>query len=55
MDDDDDDTQVYQIQQLYTQGWNDALEKAAERIEEITAFGKTTQESFAVFIKGLKK
>lgn len=62
MDDDDDDTQVYQtyqtfglVDQSYVIGWNDALNEAVKRIEEITAFGKTTQESFAVFIKGLKK
>ena len=54
-DDDDDDTQVYQIQQLYTQGWNAALDEAANRISEIAAFPKTTQDSFAVFIRGLKK
>lgn len=52
---DDDDTQVYQIQQLYTLGWNSALDEAASRIGEIAAFGKTTQDSFAVFIQGLKK
>ena len=52
---DDDDTQVYQIQQLYTQGWNAALDEAANRISEIAAFPKTTQDSFAVFIRGLKK
>lgn len=55
MDDDDDDTQVYQVQQLYTQGWNAALDEAAARIGEIAAFPKTTQDSFAVFIKGLKR
>lgn len=58
--DDDDDTQVYQSQfglanAYYFNGWNDALNEAIERIGEIEAFGKTTQESFAVFIKGLKK
>ena len=51
----DDDTQVYQIQQLYTQGWNAALDEAANRIGGIAAFPKTTQDSFAVFIRGLKK
>jgi hypothetical protein len=55
IDDDDDDTQVYQIQQLYTQGWNAALDEAVARIKEITAFGSTTQDSFAVFIQRLKK
>jgi len=53
--DDDDDTQVYQIQQLYTQGWNAALDEAAKRIGEMKGFGQVTQDSFAVFIKGLKK
>ena len=64
MDDDDDDTQVYQSQLLkkytthvpqYEMGWNAALDEAVKRIQDITAFGQTTQESFAVFIKGLKK
>ena len=55
IDDDDDDTQVYQVQQLYTQGWNAALDEAANRISEIAAFPKTTQDSFAVFIRELKK
>jgi hypothetical protein len=62
--DDADDTQVYQSQLLkkytthvpqYEMGWNAALDEAAKRIGEITAFGQTTQDSFAVFIKGLKK
>jgi hypothetical protein len=35
--------------------WNAALDEAANRIEEIAAFPKTTQDSFAVFIRGLKK
>ena len=35
--------------------WNAALDHAAERIGEITAFPKTTQDSFAVFIQGLKR
>ena len=35
--------------------WNAALDEAASRINEITAFPKTTQDSFAVFIQGLKK
>lgn len=60
MDDDDDDTQIYQFQfglanAYYFNGWNDALNEAIERIGEIEAFGQTTQDSFAVFIKGLKK
>ena len=40
---------------LYIEAWNAALDEAASRIGEITAFGKTTQDSFAVFIQGLKK
>ena len=35
--------------------WNAALDEAAARIGEITAFPKTTQDSFAIYIKGLKK
>lgn len=60
---DDDDTQVYQSQfrqferptPLYIRGWNDALDEAAARINNVRGFGQTTQDSFAVFIKGLKK
>jgi hypothetical protein len=35
--------------------WNAALDEAANRISEIAAFPKITQDSFAVFIRGLKK
>ena len=35
--------------------WNAALEEAAARIGEIKGFGKATQDSFAVYIHGLKK
>lgn len=35
--------------------WNAALDEAAERIGEIKGFGQATQDSFAVFIKGLKR
>ncbi|CAB4121026.1 hypothetical protein UFOVP10_6 [uncultured Caudovirales phage] len=35
--------------------WNAALDEAAARIGEIKGFGQATQDSFAVFIKGLKK
>ena len=35
--------------------WNAALDEAAARIGEITAFSKATQDSFAVYIKGLKR
>lgn len=35
--------------------WNAALDEAAARIGEIKGFGPATQDSFAVFIKGLKK
>ena len=41
--------------QHYEAGWNQALDEAAARIGEITAFPKTTQDSFAVYIKGLKR
>jgi hypothetical protein len=35
--------------------WNAALDEAAARIGEIKGFGQATQDSFAVYIKGLKK
>ena len=35
--------------------WNAALDEAAARIGELKGFGKATQDSFAVFIKGLKR
>jgi len=40
---------------LYAHGWNAALDEAAARIGEIKGFGQATQDSFAVFIKGLKR
>lgn len=39
----------------YDAGWNSALEMAAGRISNIRGFGQATQDSFSVFIKGLKK
>lgn len=39
----------------FTEGWNSALNMAAMRINEIAAFGTTTRDSFAVYIKSLKK
>ena len=35
--------------------WNEALDEAVARIGEIKGFGQATQDSFAVFIKGLKR
>ena len=35
--------------------WNAALDEAAARIGKIKGFGQATQDSFAVYIKGLKK
>jgi len=35
--------------------WNAALDEAAARIGEIKGFGQATQDSFAVFIQGLKR
>ena len=35
--------------------WNAALDEAAARIGEIKGFEQATQDSFAVYIKGLKK
>ena len=39
----------------YVDGWNNALDEAAGRINNVRGFGQTTQDSFAVFIKGLKR
>jgi hypothetical protein len=39
----------------YAVGWNAALDEAAARIGEIKGFGQATQDSFATYIKGLKK
>ena len=39
----------------YFDGWNNALDEAAAHIGEIKGFGQTTQDSFAVYIKVLKK
>ena len=44
-----------QMTQDYLNGWNNALDEAAARIGEIKGFGQATQDSFAVFIKGLKR
>ena len=35
--------------------WNAALDEAAARIGEIKGFGQATQDSFAAYIKGLKR
>jgi hypothetical protein len=35
--------------------WNAALDEAVARIGEIKGFGQATQDSFAIYIKGLKK
>ena len=35
--------------------WNAALDEAASRIGEIKGFGKVTQDSFAIYIRGLKR
>ena len=39
----------------YDMGWNAALDEAIERIGEINAFGKATQDSFSVYIKNMEK
>lgn len=39
----------------YAKAWNAALDEAAARIANVRGFGQTTQDSFAVYIKGLKK
>ena len=41
--------------QDYLNGWNNALDEAAARIGEIKGFGKATQDSFAIYIRGLKR
>ena len=43
------------LQEPAQEQWNAALDEAASRIGEIKGFGQATQDSFAVFIKGLKK
>ena len=35
--------------------WNAALDEAAAHIGEIKGFGQATQDSFAVYIRGLKR
>jgi hypothetical protein len=47
--------QLGKVNQHYADGWNDCLDATAARIGEIKGFGQATQDSFAVFIKGLKK
>jgi hypothetical protein len=42
-------------EQQYKAAWNAALDEAAARIGEMKGFGQATQDSFAAFIKGLKK
>ena len=39
---------------VYSHGWNAALDEAAMRIGQMK-FGQATQDSFAVYIRGLKK
>ena len=45
------------VQRIYQDGWNDAMDKAAFRMETEfeSAFGKDTLSSVAIYIKGLKK
>ena len=38
----------------YQNGWNDAIEKVAQSIEEMQAFPKDTLASFAIFIRNMK-
>lgn len=40
---------------MYQKGYEEALDEAAARVGEMNGFGKTTQDSFAVFLQGLKK
>ena len=46
---------INQIAQPAHSEWNAALDEAAARINNVRGFGQATQDSFAVFIKGLKK
>jgi hypothetical protein len=39
----------------YDMGWNAALDEVIERIGEINAFGKATQDSFSVYMKKMEK
>lgn len=47
------DLAVYMFQH-YVEGWNEGLDEAAMRIGQMK-FGQATQDSFAVYIRGLKK
>jgi hypothetical protein len=47
--------QLGNVDENYANGWNDALNEAAARINNIRGFGQATQDSFALFITGLKK
>ena len=45
------------LTKAYEEGWNAALEMASHKIEYnfITAFGKDTLQSIAIYIRGMKK
>lgn len=45
------------VQRIHQDGWNDALDKAAFHIETqfVSAFGKDTLSSVAIYIRTLKK
>jgi len=47
--------QLELVNMHYLNGWNNALDEAAARIGEMKGFGPTTQYSFSVYIRGLKK
>jgi hypothetical protein len=49
------DTGTWNPPQPAQEQWNAALDEAAARIGEIKGFGQATQDSFAVYIKGLKR
>lgn len=39
---------------VYSNGWNDALDEAANQINQMVGFGVDTRASFAAFLRGLK-
>lgn len=42
-------------QQVYDELRNDILEEVAQHIEKMKVFGKDTVDSFAIYIRGMKK
>jgi predicted ThiF/HesA family dinucleotide-utilizing enzyme len=44
-----------QVNEVYEKIRNDTLEEVAKEIEKMTVFGKDTIDSFASYIRGMKK